>query len=164
MCIYIFFFFENFSSLVDLSLIIFTDILLSSLKVTKKSDLSDFYFNLGKNVAFGGGKAAGLEKTMKQETGAPIGNTPEMEGHPAAESPNSAGDASSSQAEISDPSQSNLGSPDEKSVPAESSQQEGVGAEQQLADQMVHVRHKRSDDALAAAKERYLARKRAKEQ
>lgn len=102
---------------------------------------------------------------MKQETGEPIGNTPEMEGHPAAEeSPNSARDASSSQAEISDPSQSNLGSPDEKSVPAESSQQEGVGTEQQLADQMVHVRHKRSDDALAAAKERYLARKRAKEQ
>ena len=35
------------------------------LKVTKKSDLSDFYFNIGKNVAFGA-KDAEVRRSEKQ--------------------------------------------------------------------------------------------------
>ncbi|RWR92036.1 nuclear speckle splicing regulatory protein 1 isoform X1 [Cinnamomum micranthum f. kanehirae] len=131
--------------------------------VTKKSDLSDFYFNITKNVAFGG-KAADSKKPMKQERRETVENTPEVEKLPAEESPNSARGASSSQAGSANLSQNNLDSLDKKSVPVESLQKEIAGTEQQPDDQAMQARHKRTEDALAAAKERYLSRKRAKEQ
>ncbi|CAI9785741.1 unnamed protein product [Fraxinus pennsylvanica] len=36
--------------------------------VTKKTDISDFYFNLGKNVVFGGAADSGKPKEKQEET------------------------------------------------------------------------------------------------
>lgn len=130
--------------------------------VTKKSDLSDFYFNLTKNVAFGA-NAADSRKPLSQdieeahdipkkidppEEKAPVNCNKEESGDPTG---NSTG------------SQNNLESLDRKSPSAAASEQEKVGNKQH-SDQTTQARHKRTEDALASAKERYLARKRAKEQ
>ncbi|XP_077241341.1 uncharacterized protein LOC143881894 [Tasmannia lanceolata] len=131
--------------------------------VTKKGDLSDFYFNLTKNVAFGA-QSTESGKPAKHSTSLTDDNR-EIGSRPAADaSSNSTREKSSDPAETStrsrnssDPKPASLTSPQENIVP------EPPSADQ-TADQTAHNRHMRSEDALAAAKERYLSRKRAKDQ
>ncbi|KAF8714791.1 hypothetical protein HU200_027319 [Digitaria exilis] len=141
--------------------------------VTKKTDLSDFYFGLQKNVAFGAQTHGNTKHADPQK----LENKPE--------------DIKSSNldAEVSEPSpkrrrESSLGSERAKSVeePSRSRSRdptEAASTEKSPTDvpsnasqtpqniQPVKVtddHYKRSDDALAAARARALARKKAKEQ
>ncbi|KAG6629613.1 nuclear speckle splicing regulatory protein 1-like [Carya illinoinensis] len=148
--------------------------------VTKKSDLSDFYFNLGKNVAFGANDTE-LRKPEKQADSRKAERQPELR------EPEKLGEKSS--AGVSD----KVGPSDNLNLPLEvsgmeekhqssastlperqflspdvmpatnTSAQETVG-EQPSAEQPKQDHHKRNEDAVAAAKERFLARKKAKEQ
>ncbi|TYJ26496.1 hypothetical protein E1A91_A07G123500v1 [Gossypium mustelinum] len=134
--------------------------------VTKKSDLSDFYFNLGKNVAFGANEAKPREPELRE---------PEKEKEkellnrvnllPDSIAPESSAvidrtrDESSSQ-EIFDSRDSKPITED--AVPDTAVQE--TTSEKQPPDQPKSDHHKRGADAVAAARERFLARKRAKEQ
>ncbi|CAI0460538.1 unnamed protein product [Linum tenue] len=147
--------------------------------VTKKSDLTDFYFNLTKNVAFGGQDA----ETRRQEKRAAEAKKAEEEKQDVGES--SAGGVGGSKATPSslpesekplDPSpdpdsQTHLEptdlkpaadkpvSDDSSSVPAEevTTEEQPPPAKQATADH-----YKRKQDEINAARERLLARKRAK--
>ncbi|KAJ0084494.1 hypothetical protein Patl1_30328 [Pistacia atlantica] len=137
--------------------------------VTKKSDLSDFYFNLGKNVAFG----AEDVKSRKVNRQAEVRNLEPEKDHSPTHS-------NSKQQDIraAEPSRIKEGHQAETSVPPKSleslaskpvsdvpiSVQDDSSNEQPSADEPKRDHHKRSEDALAAAKERFLARKRMKEQ
>ncbi|TYI18960.1 hypothetical protein ES332_A07G130200v1 [Gossypium tomentosum] len=134
--------------------------------VTKKSDLSDFYFNLGKNVAFGANEAKPREPELRE---------PEKEREkevlnrvnllPDSIAPESSAvidrtrDESSSQ-EIFDSRDSKPITED--AVPDTAVQE--TTSEKQPPDQPKSDHHKRGADAVAAARERFLARKRAKDQ
>ncbi|XP_057954857.1 uncharacterized protein LOC131148911 [Malania oleifera] len=129
--------------------------------VTKKSDMSDFYFNLSKNVAFGA-KDAELRKSKEQEVsihvsekGSSLTNTP-LKSSIVKEKHQ--GESSSGLKETAVPFDAKPASATLDSV------QENIVAEQEPADQPKHDHHKRSEDQVAAAKERFLARKRAKVQ
>ncbi|GLT81962.1 hypothetical protein SLE2022_003840 [Rubroshorea leprosula] len=142
--------------------------------VTKKSDLSDFYFNLGKNVAFGAKEAAvrkqekltELSKAEKKEeeerdTSERMQSMPESS--PLRDSPSLSekhDDEISPKRRIEAP---DLKSVSEKPV-AEIPEQENASAKQPSSDEPKRDHHKRSEDAVAAARERFLARKRAKDQ
>ncbi|KAL5976483.1 hypothetical protein ACLOJK_020816 [Asimina triloba] len=137
-------------------------------RVTKKKDLSDFYFNLSKNVAFGG-KQAEARGGTKQEEGEVVDKSLE-EGIPAAEMPqpplmdeggrNQDAAADSSQKHSENSLQKHSESLNEPST----SQQEHATSEKPVLDEAsTEARHKRNEDAVAAAKERYLARKRARQ-
>ncbi|KAL6966788.1 hypothetical protein U1Q18_032582 [Sarracenia purpurea var. burkii] len=128
--------------------------------VTKKKDISDFYFNLSKNVAFGAQEAETRksEKRQKEETVKTSEERPQLDksqlestklrdhGH---------GD------EVSGLPEERSESMDVKPVLDASTQ---AVVEQPSPDQPRRDHHKRNDDAVAAAKERFLARKRSKEQ
>ncbi|WCJ41888.1 Coiled-coil domain-containing protein 55 (DUF2040) [Euphorbia peplus] len=147
--------------------------------VTKKSDLTDFYFNIGKNVAFGAKdaeakkqeKQAELQKLEKLDTEA-LAGTSDKNSSPQGSKSNvqSSGLKEASRDEASpsphQPPRRNLESLDEKPVVDEqvppTSTQAVTSTEQPLGDQPKNDHHKRNDDAVAAAKERFLARKKAK--
>ncbi|XP_022869555.1 nuclear speckle splicing regulatory protein 1-like [Olea europaea var. sylvestris] len=134
--------------------------------VTKKTDISDFYFNLGKNVAFGGGVAVSGKPKEKQE---------EMVIQ-SQESTESVAPATNTSTESSrlikrqHRETSEDRSSEEKIVEgfaepvSDASTQDQAAAKPSTTNQPRPEHHKRSDDAVAAAKERFLARKRAKEQ
>lgn len=153
--------------------------------VTKKTDLSDFYFNLSKNVAFGAGDAdKGKHKKQPQE----VVVQPPDQVSPTTTS------TSSESSRMAKRQQDEIGeslSPNEKSDPiSDTSLQDQItdeqsarhqpkpdsqnGSEDQRPDDQkisedaaasaAKDHHKRSQDALAAAKERFLARKKAKVQ
>lgn len=132
--------------------------------VTKKSDLSDFYYNLSKNVAFGGIEAKLRKREEKvdadtSEKGSSSTNTHTdssviNEGHAGHEG---------HEGKTSTPSKESSQSLDIKPVSDASAQEKAV-AEETLAQQPKSDHHKRGEDAVAAAKERFLARKRAKQQ
>ncbi|XP_065866691.1 uncharacterized protein [Euphorbia lathyris] len=147
--------------------------------VTKKSDLTDFYFNLGKNVAFGAKdaearkqeKQAELRKLEKLDTEALAGTSDRNSSSQGSKSDvQSSGVKEASRDEASPsphpPPRRNSESLDEKPVVNEqvlpTPTQAVTSTEQPLADQPKNDHHKRNEDALAAAKERFLARKRAK--
>ncbi|XP_050373771.1 uncharacterized protein LOC126791365 [Argentina anserina] len=147
--------------------------------VTKKTDLSEFYFNLQKNVAFGAEDAklrkekqaelikvenpaeikvqnpaevvqseqVDLMKPVKLEQGEVVGSPRVREGD-----------------EGEDTTMSETVEPSEEKPASNTSTVEKLAAELQPADQPKVNHHKRGEDAVAAAKERFLARKRAKEQ
>ncbi|GAB4824635.1 hypothetical protein Ancab_007507 [Ancistrocladus abbreviatus] len=128
--------------------------------VTKKSDISDFYFNLSKNVAFGA-KDTELPMPEKQEQ-EPVAPTPERD-HSVTISP------------VSSPSRSGVSNqggallhPRTSLEPVahafEKERPSTIPSSTDLPQEPKHDHHKRSDDAVAAAKERFLARKRAREQ
>ncbi|KAH7561296.1 hypothetical protein JRO89_XS10G0207700 [Xanthoceras sorbifolium] len=151
-----------------------------SFSVTKKKDLSDFYFNIGKNIAFGGNESKKLNKQAEQmkpekqkEQGAadtptkdhtptnldsPFETRRVKEGHRAetSMSPRSFESSDSKQPLDSKPVSATPGS--------DNMVEEKSSAGQPSADQPKRDHHKRSEDAIAAAKARFLARKRAKEQ
>ncbi|KAF5747716.1 nuclear speckle splicing regulatory protein 1-like [Tripterygium wilfordii] len=142
--------------------------------VTKKTDLSDFYFNLEKNVAFGSHKAlsrkpqerAELRKAEDQDGKVPADTS--ARSHPLKDMnlpPDSsplkerhAGETSSDSKSISE------ANPVADKQISDTCVQDGTYVEQPSADQQMRDRHKRNEDAVASAKERFLARKRAKEQ
>ncbi|XP_050215258.1 uncharacterized protein LOC126666283 [Mercurialis annua] len=137
--------------------------------VTKKSDLSDFYFNLGKNVAFG---AKDLE-AKKQQKESELRNSEKLHDEASASTADKSQSLVDSKLvkesrrdEISPPplpTKRNIDSVDVKPVPEkqvlDSSVQEKDTTEQPKVDH-----HKRDDDAVARAKERFLMRKKAKHQ
>lgn len=134
-------------------------------KVTKKTDLSDFYFNLGKNVAFGA-KDVEPKKPVEPET------TPGLVREESAET----SDKKRPQKDLdsdSNPPRDSEPLPSREELRNETSPRKRISAEpsptvpenlpaEQPKPPINH--HKRSEDAVAAAKERFLARKRAKEQ
>ncbi|KAL8144014.1 hypothetical protein V2J09_017046 [Rumex salicifolius] len=125
--------------------------------VTKKSDLTDFYFSIGKNVAFGSRESAMKEAELSK---------PDKEKPPAV-------DRSEAGPSSNDPPGRDARSParvDEKHSdevsprvipkpqdPIPKQLDEKPGSEQPKPDH-----HKRTQDAVAAAKERFMARKKAK--
>ncbi|KAK9153276.1 hypothetical protein Sjap_000756 [Stephania japonica] len=130
--------------------------------VTKKSDLSDFYFNLSKNVAFGG-KATESRKPKEQDHSA--ADTSEHRLPRAEASPSSLRTKESDEAEVSAAPENNAKRSSEEVKPPTTSIDKGkAAAEQSVAAQTKGDHHKRNEDSVAAAKERYLARKRAKDQ
>lgn len=141
--------------------------------VTKKTDITDFYFNLAKNVAFGAGDAD-KEKPRKQREEAVV--QPPRQVSPTATSTSSLSSRAGKnhQNEIEEDS-----SLKEKSklpqikpvsditaqhqVTTEPSASNQVSLENQKENEdAAKARHKRSEDAVAAARERFLARKKAK--
>lgn len=126
--------------------------------ITKKGDMSDFYFNLSKNVAFGAKEA----KTRRHEKWQEEVRSPSSEVKPPLAGTHSEPSSTREghQGETSAPPKegSELVEP---TVVSASSKQE-VGSEP-VADQPRADHHKRNQDALAAAKERFLARKKTKE-
>ncbi|KZV17384.1 nuclear speckle splicing regulatory protein 1-like [Dorcoceras hygrometricum] len=133
--------------------------------VTKKTDLSDFYFNLAKNVAFGAGKAD-PQKLKKQPEEVGVLSPEEVS------PPNTQSNPESSSLEMRHQAGTveNL-SPNQKleqasvqTVSDASRQDEVLDKPSASGDQLKPYHHKRSEDSLAAAKERYLARKKSKVQ
>lgn len=158
------------------------------MQVTKKTDLTDFYFNLDKNVAFGARdvelgkqeKQAELRKQekqaelRKQEKQADLRQAQKLEDEPtaAALEKNGSPNTSHLQLEPLRAREEHLGetsisqrreSPEVKPVTS-TTVRENSSAEKSQAEQPKTNHHKRSEDAVAAAKERFLARKKAREQ
>lgn len=134
--------------------------------------MSDFYFNLGKNVAFGANDVVEPRKPQKQVE---LRNPDRHKDRLAAEtldknqSPNNSNSLMESstvreehQGESSLQKRSSK-SPDMKLV-SNTTVPENSSVEPPPVEQPKSDHHKRSEDAVAAAKERFLARKRAKEQ
>ncbi|XP_031100978.1 nuclear speckle splicing regulatory protein 1-like [Ipomoea triloba] len=142
--------------------------------VTKKTDISDFYFSLASNVAFGGGESK-INKPEKQ-------HEEEVAIQPQKEIPSSSTVSRDMSREIKRQEIESSPSPKERSQQAAdtrpisnaSSEEKAITApaiddgpavnEALVNDQPRQEHHKRSGDALAAAKERFMARKRAKEE
>lgn len=131
--------------------------------------MSDFYFNLGKNVAFGANEA----KPRKPELRKPQ-NEKEKEKEvlnrvnplPDSLAPESSAVIDRTQDESS--SREIFDSRDSKPITEDTvpdtAVQETTPEKQPSVDQPISDHHKRGADAVAAARERFLARKRAKEQ
>ncbi|KAG4909995.1 hypothetical protein JHK87_056111 [Glycine soja] len=149
--------------------------------ILKKDFLLDFYANLDKNVAYGA-KDAEARKHDNQ-AGHRVPETHERVSHASNEHEprnvsdevqHSLGNSSSpaesprvkieeDQGEASNPSDKSFNTLETKQNP-EASMEEKSSSEQPSDSQPKPDHHKRNQDALAAAKERFLARKKAKEQ
>lgn len=141
--------------------------------VTKKADISDFYFNLQKNVAFGGeGKSRKAENHHEQEavrtedkpsssTNAHSDMSREIkrQDHEASASP-----PHKERTDRADIKPHSDGLSEEGAVKPASDNGLTAVTESAASDQPKVDHHKRNQDAVTAAKERYLARKRAKQQ
>lgn len=149
------------------------------LKVTKKSDLSDFYFNLGKNVALGA-KDLLSKKQEKQDKQTEFrkpekpydkvaGETSDRN-HAPTDSKFALDSSSVKEAHQKEASPPRRSSEPLDPEPVSDKPVSGTStevknpAEQSSANQLNPDHHKRNQDALAAAKERFLARKKAKQQ
>lgn len=165
--------------------------MLSNLKVTKKSDISDFYFNLQKNIAYGARNEVQTRETPKnlqsekQETQEKQAEVQKLEKHGESAHADTFHNRQSlkysnlpSQSaktieehphfEEDDPSVSNKATTsDVRGISPPSSHDKTPVEEQPKHDQGEQQpkrdHHKRSEDVVAAAKERFLARKRARE-
>lgn len=155
--------------------------------VTKKTDVSDFYFHLDKNVAFGGSKKDSMNLDKKAEVRKPEKGVDKAEQRrPEKEEEQRAADTSGRerlsaysnsasessrrkeghQAETSTSRrsiESSESNPASDRPVSDSSEQEKPSVEKPSDGQPKPDHHKRSQDALAAAKERFMARKKAKE-
>lgn len=139
----------------------------SFLQVTKKADITDFYFNLSKNVAYGG-REGDLRKADK-----PCEELVSESREAIASSSNELSESSKAiKRQESQGSRSPRKQPEEterkqseeteaKPVPDPSEQEKSVH-KPSVTEQPKGDHHKRNQDALAAAKERFLARKKAK--
>ncbi|KAH8497817.1 hypothetical protein Peur_073082 [Populus x canadensis] len=147
--------------------------------VTKKSDLSDFYFNLGKNVALGAKDL--LSKKQEKQDKQTESRKPEKPYDKVAGETSDRNHALTDSKFALDSSSVKEAHQKETSPPRRSSEpldpepvsDEPISgtstevknpAEQSSANQPNPDHHKRNQDALAAAKERFLARKKAKQQ
>ncbi|TQD84986.1 hypothetical protein C1H46_029502 [Malus baccata] len=135
--------------------------------VTKKKDLTDFYFNLQRNVAFGAEDVKSRKLETQEELSRP-------DKHDDRDGPNAVALellGSSSVREVHLEKQTESGKPDKLedrnscsiSAVGVTRAQEKSSVEQPPENQPSTNHHKRSADDLAAARERYLARKRPKE-
>ncbi|MCL7039044.1 hypothetical protein MKW94_028137 [Papaver nudicaule] len=118
----------------------------------KSHDMSDFYLNLGKNVAFGGAdSSAAVKKEVKG-----IADTSEIRDvSPVNKPPSSSSGAS----------ETNVDTSEGKVVPTgHSLQVSNVEPNKPMAGQSDQDPHGKREAALSAAKERFLARKKAKQQ
>ncbi|XP_074557664.1 uncharacterized protein LOC141813603 [Curcuma longa] len=131
--------------------------------VTKKSDLSDFYFGLGKNVAFGA-QSAGTTKMHERE---PANDISKQADYSPTET-SASRDNSKNREQDGTQAESSSHSPDEsKKVAADHASEQSTaldGKNEPAAPVTNNEQYKRSEDAVAAARERYLARKRARVQ
>ncbi|XP_022731866.1 nuclear speckle splicing regulatory protein 1-like [Durio zibethinus] len=140
--------------------------------VTKKSDLSDFYFSLRKNVAFGANDAGPRKPEMqnelrksekKDEKEIDVSNRvqPLLDSN----APESSGLTDRTLDETSFPvnRESQDSRPISPKIP-DTAAPESSSEKQPSVDQPKRDHHKRGEVAVAAARERFLARKRAKEQ
>ncbi|CAN8247066.1 unnamed protein product [Cochlearia groenlandica] len=117
--------------------------------VTKKKDLSEFYFNIGKNVAFGARDNEDKEAERVEEL-RKADKLEELRKKKMRESP---------EKEVSPES----GSRRRKRVEEPEEEEEEEASEEAVKEVSKAVdHHKKSVDAIAAAKERFLARKKAK--
>ena len=133
--------------------------------------MSDFYFNLGKNVAFGANEAKPRKPETRTESRKPE-NEKEKDVlnrvHPLPDSnaPESSTVTDRTRDETS--SRENFESRDSKPITddilSDTAVQETSSEKQPSVDQPKRDHHKRGEDAVAAARERFLARKRGKEQ
>lgn len=145
--------------------------------VTKKKDfLLDFYSNLDKNIAYGANDAKGKKHEDQAEARIPEKrqamaadplNQPQnddaLERAQQSLSNSSCGQRNTGEEETSNPSDRSIEPSDTK--PNHEASLEGTApANQSSASEPKPDHHKRTQDALSAAKERFLARKRAKEQ
>ncbi|XP_020587611.1 nuclear speckle splicing regulatory protein 1-like [Phalaenopsis equestris] len=154
--------------------------------VTKKSDLTDFYFSLNKNVAFGAQSAHASKPTKGQTISIAVEKT---EGSPSnAEtsirpkkasgfSEDFAGPASSSDPVFKVPKDeikvaATTSDVDRKQIPSDQNNikelfnedSEDTKADKATGSKIDSDRFKRSEDAVVAARERFMARKKAREQ
>lgn len=136
--------------------------------VTKKSDLSEFYFGLNKNVAFGARSIEAKRSTNREEANDRAqdieGTQSKTEAHVHSTQDREEVD---DRAETSCRSQNHFEyvvTTSEVTVDDATAAQEKTKVEQAVANQMSDEHYKRSEDSLSAARERYLARKRAREQ
>ncbi|XP_059659643.1 uncharacterized protein LOC132306319 [Cornus florida] len=155
--------------------------------VTKKSDISDFYFNLSKNVAFGSKEAESRknrrlreEATVDKSEKAPPSTNMRLEASEVGDrrrgetstlpkaSPESI-DTKPNSSSLTEGKTLSEPTADEQSESMHTKQNSSASGEEKdvtepVADEPKPDHHKRSVDAVAAAKERFLARKRAKDQ
>ncbi|XP_047311573.1 nuclear speckle splicing regulatory protein 1-like [Impatiens glandulifera] len=119
--------------------------------VTKKKDISDFYFNLGKNVAYGANEKESTTKFIEKEDARDVKSV--------------AAGASSAAVAATElpppPASSSSSDPVKNSTITESTQQPLLS---ETEDKPRPNHDKRGEDALAAAKERFLARKKSRQQ
>ncbi|MCL7051370.1 hypothetical protein MKW94_009099 [Papaver nudicaule] len=121
--------------------------------ITKKSHgMSDFYLNLGKNVAFGGAGGADSSVAVKREVKG-IAETPERDVSPVMKPPSSSG-----------ASETNVYTSEGKVVATDHSLQVSNVEPKPMAGQSDQDPREKREAALSAAKERFLARKKAKQQ
>ncbi|KAJ1400164.1 hypothetical protein SESBI_29724 [Sesbania bispinosa] len=152
--------------------------------VTKKKDfLLDFYANLDKNIAYGARDAQGRKPDNQpehrvpetHERVSPDASNRHHHGDASDEGQHALGNSSSpmepskkridDHGETSSPSnRRNEASPLDMKPNPETSVEETKSVEQPSASQPKPDHHKRTQDALTAAKERFLARKKAKDQ
>lgn len=133
--------------------------------------MSDFYFNLSKNVAFGAGEAELRKKEKKQQEEERIQTSEEerirtskssLTSNKIRSDPIAAPPGEDSRTPIAESSHDKVAAEPVAAEPvAESSLQEKTAAET-VTEQPKRDHHKRNEDAVAAAKERFLARKRTK--
>lgn len=137
--------------------------------VTKKTDLSDFYFNMEKNVALG---ARGIEEKEEQRKAEKLEEEMRKE-EKKADSPAE---------EVLLPESQDVGSSRKRSMEPQEEEEEKDASEKKIGSDVVPeekdsstkeeakeapketttIQHKKSEDAIAAARERFLARKKAK--
>lgn len=144
------------------------------MQVTKKKDLSDFYFGLAKNVAFGARTHEGTETAEPEKLESKAediqGSKSDAEG--SSRSPKRRRESSvGSEKAHESRSVAEPATTEKDSTSARSTEKEAdvsTSASQALQNTqpapITDEHYKRSNDALAAARERALARKRAKEQ
>ncbi|KAL3518606.1 hypothetical protein ACH5RR_021195 [Cinchona calisaya] len=125
--------------------------------VTKKSDLTDFYFSLEKNVAFGGVEAELTKPKKIEET---VTKSPEEIPPLRNAEPESTEVIKSHESDTTSPREQSLEA-DAKPVSSDSTQEKAKD-DPSVSEQPRVDHHKRTQDALAAAKERFKARKMAK--
>ncbi|KAE8687254.1 codeine O-demethylase-like [Hibiscus syriacus] len=135
--------------------------------VTKKSDLSDFYFNLGKNVAFGANesKSRKLELgKLEKESEKDASNRDQPLPEPTAPESSAMTDQTRDETGSREIFESRDSKPITKDILPDTTIQENTSEKQPSVDGPKSNHHKRGEDSVAAARERFLARKRAKEQ
>lgn len=163
--------------------------------VTKKSDLTDFYFSLNKNLAFGAQSAHTSKPTKEQSNSIVAGKTEVSTSNAAAtvlhgQATREQGDEKSAASDSSEDftAQSSSSSDQLSLVPkdkikvdvttSEVDRKHNILEENNITESFKEVpedmkaeqttgsaeRFKRSEDAVAAARERFLARKKAREQ
>ncbi|KAK8655238.1 hypothetical protein V6N13_107826 [Hibiscus sabdariffa] len=137
--------------------------------VTKKSDLSDFYFNLGKNVAFGANEEKPRKPELRKlenenEKEKDVSNRVQPSPDTTAPESSAATDRTEDETSSREIFESRNSQPIAKDILPDTAVHETSLEKQPSVEQPKSDHHKRGEDAVAAARERFLARKRAKQQ